>query len=155
MAKLAVTSPAFENNTRIPRKYTCEGEDISPPLEFSGIPGNAESLVLIVDDPDAPDPANPKMVWDHWILWNIPPGKGDILENTVPEGAVQGRNGWGRNEYGGPCPPIGRHRYFFKLYALDCKLDLSTDAGKEEVEGAMEGHILDKTELIGLYEKGQ
>jgi hypothetical protein len=111
------------------------------------------SLVLIVDDPDAPDPSAPKMVWDHWVVWGIDPGVRDVPEGTVPEGGTQGRNSWGRNDYGGPCPPVGTHRYFFKLYALDVALSMSTDSTKKSVEMAIQGHILDDAELIGTYHR--
>ena len=142
---MKITSPAFEHNQMIPRKYTCQGDDINPPLEISGIPQVAVSLVLINDDPDAP-----MGTWDHWIVWNIKP-TGVIAENTVP--GLQGKNSWKRNDYGGPCPPSGTHRYFFKLYALDTNLDLAAGADKAQVMKAMEGHVLADTQLIGLYKK--
>lgn len=142
---MKITSPAFENNAPIPAKYTCQGEDISPPLAIADLPENTASLALIVDDPDAP-----MGIWDHWIVWNIPPTS-KIEENSAP--GTQGKNGWGRNDYGGPCPPSGTHRYFFKLYALDTELNLKKGATKAELEAAMEGHILQRAEAIGLYEK--
>jgi hypothetical protein len=142
-------SPAFENNEKIPRKYTCQGDDINPPLKIEGTPPEgAKSLVLIVDDPDAP-----MGTWDHWLVWNIPPIVSSIEENSVPEGAVQGKNSWGNNKYGGPCPPSGTHRYFFKLYALDTTLDISENSQKKDLEEAMEDHILAQTKLVGLYAK--
>jgi hypothetical protein len=148
---MQITSPAFADNTPIPDRFTCRGDDISPPLDITGVPEGAESLVLIVDDPDAPDPAAPKFVWEHWVLWNIAPGTSAIGAGTVPAGAVQGTNSWGRTRYGGPCPPIGTHRYFFKLFALDTTLALSTTSIKADVETAMQGHVLAQTELLGLY----
>ncbi len=142
---MRILSPAFSHNTMIPKKYTCQGRDISPPLEITEIPAGAVTLVLIHDDPDAPG-----VTWDHWILYNISP-VGSIKEDFIP--GVQGRNSWGRNDYGGPCPPSGTHRYFFKVYALDVQLNLPEGATKKQVENAMDGHILGKTELIGLYRK--
>ncbi len=138
----------FAHNEDMDVRYTCEGDDVAPPLTVSGVP-EAKSLVLLVDDPDAPDPAAPKMVWDHWVLFNIPAGTTKITAET----GVQGINSWGRNDYGGPCPPIGKHRYFFKLYALDTVLELASSVDKLAVELAMEGHIIAKAELIGLYQK--
>ncbi len=143
---LKVTSSAFENNGKIPSRYTCDGENISPPLNIEGIPEGTESLVLIVDDPDAP-----RGNWDHWIVWNIQP-KRDIEEGSVP--GVEGMNDFRKNSYGGPCPPSGTHRYFFKVYALDTHLDLTKDSTKSIVEKAMQNHILAKGELVGLYSRG-
>jgi len=148
MGELKLTSPVFENNGKIPGKYTCQGDDINPRLDISGVPSDAKSLVLIMDDPDAP-----AGVWDHWILFNMPVVS-KIEENSVPSGAVQGKNSWGKNEYGGPCPPSGEHRYVFKLYALDITLDLDFSADKKDVEKAIEEHILAQTKLVGLYSKG-
>ena len=142
---MKLVSPAFAHNTIIPKKYTCQGEDISPPLTISDIPEGTVSLALINDDPDAP-----MATWDHWLIWNIKPVE-EIKEDSVP--GTQGKNSWGRNDYGGPCPPSGTHRYFFKLYALNCELDLQQGATKAELEAAMEGHILERAELIGLYKK--
>jgi Raf kinase inhibitor-like YbhB/YbcL family protein len=151
------TSPSFENQKEIPKKFTCQGEDISPELQWSDIPDGTKSLVLIVDDPDAPDPANPQMTWVHWVLYNIPATATSLSEgikdSDLPEGTLEGLNDWKRTGYGGPCPPIGQHRYFHKLYALDIEL---TDLGhptKDKLERALEGHIISKTELIGLYQK--
>lgn len=141
-------SPSFEHNQSIPALFTCEGEDVNPQLDIADIPENTKSLVLIVDDPDAP-----VGMWDHWVVFNIDPATKEIGENSVPEGAIQGVNSWGRNNWGGPCPPSGEHRYFFKLYSVDIELPLDETADKNDVEQAMNGHILDKTELIGLYKK--
>ncbi len=138
----------FENNGNIPGKYTCDGDDVNPPLQIEGVPENARSLVLIVDDPDAP-----MGTWDHWIVWNIAPDTTKIEENSVPEGAVQGMNDFKKREYGGPCPPSGKHRYMFKLYALDTTLDLDSASKKEDVENAMSGHIIEQTTLVGLYQR--
>lgn len=154
---MKLSSPNFEPKGDIPARYTCDGEDISPALHWSDIPAGTESLALIVDDPDAPDPADPKMTWLHWVLYNIPSrartlpegaGKGDL-----PEGTLEGQNDWKRTGYGGPCPPVGRHRYFFKLYALDAVLPDLKEPTKEELEGAMEGHVLSKAELVGTYQR--
>jgi len=150
-----LTSPAFENSGEIPRLYTCEGQNISPPLEWAGIPEGTRSIALIVDDPDAPDPAHPKTTWVHWVLYNLPPDLAGLpaAVSHLSGGGAMGMNGWNRNQYGGPCPPIGRHRYFFKLYALDCLLDRSNVATKDHVEAAMRGHIIAKAEIIGTYRK--
>ncbi len=145
---MELTSPAFAHHQTIPTRYTCQGDDINPPLHIAGIPKEAKSLVLIMDDPDAPNGT-----WDHWVVWNISP-TGVIKENTVPPGAVQGKNSWGKQKYGGPCPPSGTHRYFFKLYALDTTLSLAANAGKNEVLAAIKNHILAQTELMGTYNKG-
>jgi hypothetical protein len=138
-----------------PRKYTCEGDDLSPPLTWSSVPSGAKSLVLVVDDPDAPDPLAPRMTWVHWVVYDIPVTTTGLPEATgkAPAGARDGTNDWKRRGYGGPCPPIGRHRYFHKLYALDVVLgDLGT-ATKADVEKAMHGHVLEHAELIGTYQK--
>lgn len=153
---LKLSSPAFKHNSEIPKIYTCEGKDISPPLEWTNIPQTAKSLVLIVDDPDAPDPQAPKMTWVHWVLYNLKIDLNKLPEATnLPEGATSGFNSWNRIGYGGPCPPIGRHRYFFKLYALDITLDAAKlkSANKAEISAAMQGHIIEQTELIGTYQK--
>jgi len=152
-----LTSPSFEHQRPIPGKFTCDGENISPELQWSGLPRGTRSLALIVDDPDAPDPANPKMTWVHWVLYNIDPTVNrlpeGVKENELPKGTLQGFNDWKKTGYGGPCPPIGEHRYFHKLYALDTVLaDLNRPA-KAALEKAMEGHILSKTELIGVYRR--
>ena len=145
---MIITSPAFSHNGQVPLKYTCDGEDINPPLTISGVPANAKSLVLIVDDPDAP-----RGTWVHWTVWNIKPDTTSIGENSLPMGAVEGTTDFGRTGYGGPCPPSGTHRYFFKIYALDTLINLSSSARKADIEKVMEGHILDQTELIGLYKR--
>lgn len=154
---LILKSSAFENGAEIPARYTCKGADVSPPLSWQGVPDTARSLVLIIDDPDAPDPAAPKTVWVHWVLYNIPPDLShlaeDITSATLPAGAAQGINDWRNRGYGGPCPPIGRHRYFHKLYALDSVLEGLNKPGKAEVEAAMQGHILAQAELIGTCRK--
>ena len=154
---LKVTSSAFQQGGPIPAQYTCEGKDISPPLSWSGLPSNARSVALIVDDPDAPDPAKPQRVYVHWVVYNISPQTTSLAENAskggMPNGAVQGRNDWGKAEYGGPCPPIGRHRYFFKLYVLDTTLAGLKNATKADLEKAMKGHIVDSGELMGTYQK--
>ena len=154
---LALTSTAFVHEGAIPATYTCQGRDIPVPLAWSGVPAGTRSLVLFVDVPDAPDPAAPKMTWVHWVLYNIPPGTDGLQEGVksseLPKGTLEGRNDWGRTGYGGPCPPVGRHRYFFKLYALDVVLpDLGTP-DKARLERAMQGHVLAKHELVGTYAK--
>lgn len=145
---MKIQSLAFSNNRSIPQKYTCDGENVNPPLRFNDVPEGTESLVLIVDDPDAP-----KGTWVHWTLWNISPAIHDVLENSVPERAIEGMTDFGRSGYGGPCPPSGSHRYFFKLYALDTVLDLHPSADVKDIEQAMEGHILGEAQLIGLYQR--
>jgi Raf kinase inhibitor-like YbhB/YbcL family protein len=154
---MTLNSPAFQQNGHIPSRYTCEGEDVSPPLTWEGVPTGAKSLVLIVDDPDAPDPKAPKMVWVHWVVYNIAPDTKSLPENAgkarLPQGVLLGLNDFKKTEYGGPCPPIGRHRYFHKLYALDISLDLK-GATKSQIERAMRGHVLANAELIGTYQKG-
>jgi Raf kinase inhibitor-like YbhB/YbcL family protein len=153
---LTLTSSSFRHGGEIPSKYTCEGADISPPLSWSGAPADTGSYALIVDDPDAPDPKAPRMVFVHWVLYNLPASATGIPEGgPLPPGTRQGLNDWKRTGYGGPCPPIGRHRYFFKLYALDTELpDLGTPT-KAELEQAMRGDVLDQAELIGTYEKNR
>ncbi len=150
-------SPAFKQGGQIPSKYTCEGEDISPPLKWDGVPEGTKSLVLIVDDPDAPDPDAPKLVWVHWVLFNIPPEVTSLPEGVdrigLPPGIESGVNDFKKISYGGPCPPTGRHRYFHKLYALDAALDIRT-ATKAEVAQAMDRHVLAMAELVGTYQKG-
>jgi Raf kinase inhibitor-like YbhB/YbcL family protein len=154
---LTITSTAFAANAAIPPLYTCEGKDVSPPLAWSGASAGTKSLALIVDDPDAPDPAAPKMTWVHWVLYNIPSGAGGLPEairsTALPAGTREGVNDWGRTGYGGPCPPIGRHRYFHKLYALDFVLPELKRADKGALEKAMQGHILAQAVLIGTYQK--
>jgi Raf kinase inhibitor-like YbhB/YbcL family protein len=148
MKTMSVTSPAFTDRGEIPVPYTCDGNNISPPLAFSGIPAGANSLALVVDDPDAP-----VGTWIHWVAWNIPPQTRDIKENSVPKHATQGLNSWKRNSYGGPCPPSGTHRYYFRLYALDTTLSLAASATRVDLEKAMEGHLLAKGELMGTYRR--
>ncbi len=154
---LKITSSAFQPNGSIPSQYTCEGKDISPPLTWSAASGNAKSFALIVDDPDAPDPAKPQRVYVHWVVYNLPASSTGLPENAsktgLPKGAVQGKNDWGKPEYGGPCPPIGRHRYFFKLYALDTPLTGLSSPTKADLERAIKGHVVDSGELIGTYQK--
>jgi Raf kinase inhibitor-like YbhB/YbcL family protein len=154
---MSLTSPAFKPGGEIPTQYTCEGADTSPPLEWSGVPGRAKSLALIVDDPDAPDPKAPRMTYVHWVLYAIPPPAtrlaAGVARGALAPGTREGTNDWKRTGYGGPCPPIGRHRYFFKLYALDAELaDLGAPT-KAQLEKAMEGHVVEKAELMGTYEK--
>ena len=152
---LTLTSPAFGPGAGIPARYTCEGEDVSPALAWSGVPPGTRSLVLIVDDPDAPDPRAPKTTWVHWVLYDLPPASTGLPEDarTLPAGAREGRNDWKRTGYGGPCPPVGRHRYFHKLYALDVALGDRGTPTKSELERAMQGHVLGRAELVGTYEK--
>jgi len=142
---MKISSPEFENNQFIPKKFTCQGKDINPTLIIEDIPEEAISLALIVDDPDAP-----MGMWVHWVIFDIPV-VGRIEENSIP--GKQGINDFGRKDYGGPCPPSGTHRYYFKIYALDAMLNLQEGMSKKELERVMEGHILDKAELIGLYKK--
>ena len=153
---LQITSSAFSHSGEIPRRYSCDGEDISPPLQWSGIPPGTRSLVLIVDDPDAPDPAAPKRVWVHWVLYNLPPDAAALAEGVttsqLPAGTREGLNDWQRTGWGGPCPPVGRHRYFFKLYALDTELPDLGLATKTKVLQAMVGHVLEEAELVGTYQ---
>jgi Raf kinase inhibitor-like YbhB/YbcL family protein len=154
---LTLISSAFSPNSSVPIRYTCDGEDLSPDLSWSGVPASAKSLALIVDDPDAPDPAAPKMTWVHWVLYNIPAKNGELPEavasDSLPQGTMQGTNDWNRVGYGGPCPPTGRHRYFFKLYALDSELPDLEKPTKGQLEQAMQGHIVEKAELIGTYQR--
>lgn len=154
---MTLHSPAFEHMHDIPERYTCDGANTSPPLSWSGIPGNAKSLALIVDDPDAPDPAAPEMTFVHWVLYNIPAAVGGLEEAVGPEGlppgTEAGENDWRDRAWGGPCPPTGRHRYFFKLYALNSTLPRIKHPTKNALEEAMDGHVLAHTELIGLYRR--
>ena len=154
---LVLKSTAFGPMKEIPSRYTCEGEDASPPLAWSGAPEGTRSFALIVDDPDAPDPDAPKMTYVHWVVYNLPATAKALEEGTggasLPAGAREGTNDWNRTGYGGPCPPIGRHRYFHKLYALDAMLPDLGRAKKADLEKAMKGHVLAQAELIGTYEK--
>lgn len=151
---LRISSPAFGHEDTIPQKYTCKGDDLSPPLGWEGVPEGTESLVIICDDPDAPGG-----VFDHWLLFNIPPNKGGLPEGVskddeLEDGSRHGRNGFGRNDYGGPCPPPGKpHRYFFKLYALDKRLPAEAGADKDLLQNEMEGHVLDSAEMIGMFSR--
>ncbi|QSQ20962.1 YbhB/YbcL family Raf kinase inhibitor-like protein [Pyxidicoccus parkwayensis] len=154
---LALTSPRFKDGDIIPIAYTGEGEDLSPPLQWSNPPAGTKSLALIVEDPDAPDPQNPQMTWSHWVVYNIPPGVQALPEganpDVLPAGARQGMNDWNRQGYGGPMPPVGRHRYYFRLYALDIVLPDLGRPTRKDLLAAMKGHILGEAELIGLYQK--
>lgn len=154
---LTLTSPAFAHGGAIPARHTCEGADLSPQLLWHGMPVGTRSLVLIVDDPDAPDPRAPLMTWVHWLLYNLPPAATGLPEGVaadqLPAGTLQGLNDWQRTGYGGPCPPIGRHRYFHKLYALDVQLPDLHQPVKAALEQAMRGHVLAQAELLGLYQK--
>jgi len=148
VVSMKLTSASFGNSLAIPPEHTCDGKDLSPELTISDVPSNAKSLVLIMDDPDAP-----VGIWDHWVVFNMPPSTKQISKGTEPNG-VAGKNSWGRTGYGGPCPPSGTHRYFFKLYALDNVLNLPQGAAKKEIEKAMQGHIIEKAELVGTYKRG-
>ena len=156
--RLHISSPAFEHGRHIPRRYTCEGDDIAPPLEWSGIPEGTKSLALIADDPDAPDPAAPKRVWVHRVLYDIAADVASLPEGVggedLPTGCRQGLNDWKKVGYGGPCPPIGRHRYFFRLYALDVVLGDLKHPTKANLEKAFGDHVLAMAELMGTYKKG-
>lgn len=145
---MKITSSAFIHSSKIPAKYTCDGGNINPPLQFLEVPESAKSLVLIVDDPDAPS-----KVWVHWLVYNINPDVSEVEENSVPGGGIEGMTDFGRPGYGGPCPPSGTHRYFFKLYALDNILNLPEGATKQMVEDKMQEYIIDKAELTGLYSR--
>jgi Raf kinase inhibitor-like YbhB/YbcL family protein len=147
MEQLAISSPAFKNNKLIPSKYTCDGANINPPLTITNIPETTKTLALIMEDPDAPSG-----LWIHWVAWNIPPTP-SIKENSKP--GTEGLNTNREHAYHGPCPPSGTHRYFFKVYALDAKLDLGKNSDKKDVERAMQGHILGKGELMGLYKRSK
>lgn len=154
---MTITSSSFPHQGVIPARYTCEGHDTSPELFWTEIPEGAKSLVLIMDDPDAPDPAAPKRIWVHWVLYNIPANTSGFPEavgaRDLPSGTLEGLNDWQRTGYGGPCPPIGSHRYFHKLYALDTVLPDLNQPNKAKLEQAMQGHVIAHSELIGLYQK--
>jgi Raf kinase inhibitor-like YbhB/YbcL family protein len=156
---MILSSTAFEHEGEIPSRYTCDGQDISPPLGWNDVPDGAKSLALIVDDPDAPDPKAPKMTWVHWVLYNVPPNASllpeDVKASDLPAGTLEGLNDWKRTGYGGPCPPIGRHRYFHKLYALDVVLPDLGKPTKTKLEEAMKGHILAVAELVGTYKRSK
>ncbi|KPJ85015.1 hypothetical protein AMJ57_04760 [Parcubacteria bacterium SG8_24] len=147
---MKIQSPAFAAGSAIPSEHTCDGEDVSPPLFIDDLPEGTESLVLVVDDPDAP-----MGTWVHWTVWNISPEVGEVAEGEVPAEGIEGITSFGRAGYGGPCPPSGEHRYFFRLYALDTLLDLAGSADIGELEAAMEGHVLDSAETMGVYSRGQ
>jgi len=154
---LIITSTSFTHGHMIPARCTCDGVNISPQLAWTGVPAGTKSLALTVDDPDAPDPSAPRMTWVHWVLYNIPPSASDltegIAEKNLPAGTMQGVNDWHRTGYEGPCPPIGKHRYFFKLYALDIVLPDLNHPTSKALEKAMQGHVLAQSELIGLYQR--
>ena len=152
---LEMSCPAFTPGGPIPAKYTCDGADTPPALVWDGVPAEAQSLAVIVDDPDAPDPKAPKMTWVHWVLYNIPPITEGVPEGgtPLPPGTMNGKNDWKRSGYGGPCPPIGRHRYFFKLFALDAVLPNLNEPTKAQLEKAMEGHVLERAAVFGTYER--
>jgi Raf kinase inhibitor-like YbhB/YbcL family protein len=151
----SIRSSAFAPEGAIPMKYTCDGEDVSPPLEWSGAPEGTKSFALIVQDPDAPDPAAPKRIYVHWVLYNIPASAAALTEAVMalPPGTREGMNDWKRTGYGGPCPPIGRHRYYFRLFALDTMLKELGTPTKADLEGAMAYHVLGTAEVMGTYER--
>ena len=154
-----VTSTAFHNKNEIPTRHTCEGEDVSPQLQWTGGPEGTQSFALIVDDPDAPDPKAPKMVWVHWVLYNLPHDSRELSEaitaEGLPQGTCEGLNDWKATGWRGPCPPIGRHRYYFRLYALDCRLPDRGDVSRAELDQMMQGHILAEATLMATYQKTQ
>jgi Raf kinase inhibitor-like YbhB/YbcL family protein len=154
---MTITSPSFLHDGVIPSRHTCDGQNISPALVWHGVPSEAKSLVLIVDDPDAPDPAAPKMTWGHWVLYNLPVGADGLSEaitaKDLPAGTLQGLNDWQHPGYGGPCPPIGSHRYFHKLFALNTVLPDLNRPTKVVLEKAMQGHVIARSELIGRYQR--
>jgi Raf kinase inhibitor-like YbhB/YbcL family protein len=154
---LTLQSPAFEPNGNIPRVHTCEGSDVSPPLQWQEEPANTKSFALVIDDPDAPDPNAPKMTWVHWVVYNLPASTHALSQGAsrkMPAGAREGVNDWKRPGYGGPCPPVGRHRYFHKLYALDVELPDLHEPTKAQLEAAMKGHVVAQAEIVGTYQKG-
>lgn len=153
-AAMELASTAFVHQQEIPARHTCDGPDLSPPLAWRDLPAGTRSLALVVDDPDAPDPRAPKMTWVHWVVFDLPPeatGLADGASGNLPAGAREGLNDWRKAAWGGPCPPIGRHRYFFKLYALDTRLPQLARPDKAALERAMAGHILARVELVGTY----
>jgi hypothetical protein len=147
---MQIQSSVIKQGNKIPQKYTCDGENLSPPLEFIGVPKNTKSLVLICDDPDAP-----MGTWIHWVVFNINPRTRNVAENSVPQGGIEGVTSFGSKKYGGPCPPSGEHRYFFKLFALKEKLDLKSDATMSEIEKAIEENLIAQAELMGVYERSE
>lgn len=156
-APFLLQAPAFGTGGEIPAKHTCEGEDVSPALAWSGVPAGTKSLALVVDDPDAPNPKAPQMTWSHWLLFDMPPESSGLPEAAgraaLPPGTRQGLNDWKRTGWGGPCPPIGRHRYYFRLHALDTKLDALQTPTRQQLLDAMQGHVLATAETMGTYEK--
>jgi Raf kinase inhibitor-like YbhB/YbcL family protein len=158
VVSLQLTSPAFTTKAAIPARHTCDGAETSPPLRWSGVPEGTRSLALVVDDPDAPDPAAPQRTWVHWVLYDLPPSADGLAEGVaiarLPAGTREGSNDWRRTGYGGPCPPIGRHRYFFRLYALDVVLPDLQRPDKATLAKAMAGHVLAQAELVGTYQRG-
>jgi Raf kinase inhibitor-like YbhB/YbcL family protein len=158
-SSMKISSMTFTNNGSIPTVHTCEGNDTSPALMWSGAPPATKSFALIVDDPDAPDPAAPKMTWVHWVLYDIPPSAtglpATVALQDLPKGTLEGVNDWKRTGYGGPCPPIGRHRYYFKLYALDTLLPDLGKPTKAKLLEAMKGHVVAETQIMGTYQKGK
>ncbi|GAB3450988.1 YbhB/YbcL family Raf kinase inhibitor-like protein [Massilia solisilvae] len=154
---LSLTAADFHAGASIPAIHTCDGADTSPALSWSGVPAGTKSLVLIIDDPDAPDPAAPKMTWVHWVLYNIPPQAtglpAAVHQGDLPPGTLAGMNDFKKTSYGGPCPPAGRHRYFHKLYALDVVLPDLGQPTKPQLEKAIQGHVLAHTELMGTYQR--
>ena len=153
---LSISSPVLPSDGAIPRRFTCQGENVSPALAFSGVPKGTKTLALIVTDPDAPDPAAPKMTWTHWVLYEVPPGTHGLSEagdSQLPAGTRAGTTDFGKTRWGGPCPPVGRHRYFFRLYALDIALGDLQEPNRETLEKAFAGHVLEEAELMGTYQK--
>lgn len=149
MERMRLTSPAFEDNGKIPAKYSCDGDNVNPELRVENVPSGTKSLALIMEDPDAPNG-----LWVHWVVWNIRPNIGVLVERAEPRESVIGKNSWGHNQYGGPCPPSGTHHYVFRMYALDKTLDLAGTASKGQLDVAMEGHVLAEAVLTGLYSEG-
>ncbi len=152
---MKISSTAFAHDAAIPARSTCDGNDVSPPLAWSGVPPGTKSLALIVDDPDAPDPAAPTMTWVHWVLYNLPPDCEGLVEavRTLPPGTLEGLNDWKRTGYGGPCPPVGRHRYFHRVLALDAMLPDLRRPTRSKLEAAMRGHVLAEASLVGTYKR--
>jgi Raf kinase inhibitor-like YbhB/YbcL family protein len=155
----SLRSASFQHEAAIPAKHTCQGDDTAPPLAWSGAPAGTKSFALIVDDPDAPDPRAPRTVWSHWVIYNLPAATSALPEGAtsgdLPPGTLEGVNDFGKTGYGGPCPPIGRHRYFHKLYALDVVLADLGRPSKAALEKAMQGHVLGEAQLVGTYQKGR
>ena len=152
---LTLSSSAFRGNGPIPEEYTCDGANAAPPIQWRGVPSGTKTLALIVDDPDAPDPAAPKRTYVHWVVYDIPPNASGLTGDSLPSGAREGTNDRNETGYTGPCPPIGRHRYFFKLYALDTMIGNRGALTKAKLEEAMSGHVVEQAELIGTYERAK